>query len=213
MATFASSTNNPQNFSWQQTMLRIKDPKITVPFFLNHFGFTLIHTYNFPQWGFSLYFLAILPAGQTYTLVPGSKDAEDFLWSTDLTTLELTHNHGSEVDDSFAVNNGNVEPHRGFGHIALMTPDVYAACAELETAGVKFQKKPDDGRMKGLAFVLSPEGYWIEIIRRAEQAEARSQGLKYTFAQVLPNAPSCSDCVTVRTAHSFLVATVPSCLA
>ena len=185
MATFASSTNDQHNFAWQQTMLRIKDPKVTVPFFENHFGFTLIHYYNFPQWNFSLYFLAILPAGQTYTLTPGSKDAEDYLWSTDLTTLELTHNHGSEADASFAVNNGNVEPHRGFGHIALMTPDVYAACAELEAAGVKFQKKPDDGRMKGLAFVLSPEGYWIEIIRRSEQAEMRSQGLKYTFAQVL----------------------------
>jgi hypothetical protein len=30
-----------------------------------------------------------------------------------------------------------------------MTGDVYAACSELEAAGVKFQKKPDEGRMKG----------------------------------------------------------------
>jgi lactoylglutathione lyase len=52
------------------------------------------------------------------------------------------------------VNNGNVEPHRGFGHLAVMTPDVYAACDELDKKGIKFQKKPDDGRMKGLAFVL-----------------------------------------------------------
>jgi lactoylglutathione lyase len=45
------------------------------------------------------------------------------------------------------VNNGNVEPHRGFGHIAVMTKDVYAACAELEANGVSFQKKPDEGRL------------------------------------------------------------------
>ena len=35
-----------------------------------------------------------------------------------------------------------------------MTRDVYAACDKLEASGVRFQKKPDDGRMKGLAFVL-----------------------------------------------------------
>ena len=33
--------------------------------------------------------------------------------------------HGS-LHHSCAVNTGNVEPHRGFGHIAVMTRDVYA---------------------------------------------------------------------------------------
>ena len=179
MATFSSTSDSVNhNFQWQQTMLRIKDPKQTVPFFENHFGFTLLHTYNFPQWNFSLYFLAILPAGESYTLTPGTKESEEYLWNTSLTTLELTHNHGSETDDTFQINNGNVEPYRGFGHLAVMTPDVYAACADLEAAGVSFQKKPDEGRMKGLAFCLSPEGYWIEIIRRSEHAEARAAGLK-----------------------------------
>jgi hypothetical protein len=35
-----------------------------------------------------------------------------------------------------------------------MTSDVYAACEELDRKGVKFQNRPDEGRMKGLAFVL-----------------------------------------------------------
>lgn len=59
--------------------------------------------------------------------------------------LELTHNYGSEVDGDFKVNSGNAEPYRGFGHIAVMTKDVYAQCAILEGKGVKFQKKPDEG--------------------------------------------------------------------
>lgn len=73
--------------------------------------------------------------------------------------LELTHNHGSESDATFRVNNGNVEPHRGFGHLAVMTSDVYAACEDLDKKGVKFQKRPDEGRMKGLAFVLGKSRY------------------------------------------------------
>lgn len=34
------------------------------------------------------------------------------------TALELTHNWGSETDDSFEVHNGNSEP-KGYGHIGL----------------------------------------------------------------------------------------------
>jgi lactoylglutathione lyase len=108
-----------------------------------------------------LYFLAILPPDQTVP-PPGTTESEDFLWNFDGVCLELTHNHGSELDDGFAVNNGNVEPHRGFGHLAVMTKDVYGACAELEQQQqcVRFQKRPDEGRMKGIAFALDPDGYW-----------------------------------------------------
>ena len=35
----------------------------------------------------------------------------------------------------------------------------YAASAELEKAGVSFKKRPDEGRMKGLAFAYDPDGY------------------------------------------------------
>ena len=50
-------------FTWQQTMLRIKNPLVTVPFYTNHFQFQLIKTYHFPQWNFSLYFMATIPEG------------------------------------------------------------------------------------------------------------------------------------------------------
>ena len=162
-------------------MLRIKNPQVSVPFYEKHFGFTLIHHYDFPQWNFSLYFLAILPEG--FTAPPsGTSESEQFLWTFDGTCLELTHNHDSENDASFTVNNGNVEPNRGFGHIALMTKDVYAVSEELEADGVKFQKRPNEGKMKGLAFALDPDGYWVEIVRR--NAESTVQN-KYTFAQTM----------------------------
>ena len=53
MASFKDVTikaPNPHNFSWQQTMLRIKDPERSVPFYRDNFGFTLIHSFTFPQW-------------------------------------------------------------------------------------------------------------------------------------------------------------------
>ncbi len=67
MSVFEATTErNPLNFSWQQTMLRIKDPKISVPFYEKNFGFKLIHSYDFPHWSFSLYFLAILPEDEVF---------------------------------------------------------------------------------------------------------------------------------------------------
>jgi lactoylglutathione lyase len=162
-------------------MLRIKDPLKSVKFYTENFGFKLLHQYDFPEWKFSLYFLGILEEGQAWP-ESGTKESESALWSMKGSCLELTHNHGSEVDDSFAVNNGNVEPHRGFGHIAVMTPDVYKSAEELENNGVRFQKRPDEGRMKGIAFALDPDGYWVEIVVRSEASPVKS---KYTLAQTM----------------------------
>ena len=84
---------------------------------------------------------AMIDAG---TVLPecGTRASEEYLWNIDYPVLEFTHNHGTENDDSFQVNNGNVEPNRGFGHIAMMTRNVDSACEKLEAAGAKFQKKP-----------------------------------------------------------------------
>lgn len=75
-----------------------------------------------------------------------------------------------------------MEPNRGFGHIAVATPDVYSACDELAANGVKFQKKPNEGRMKGLAFALDPDGYWIEVVSRPATAPFRN---KFVLAQTM----------------------------
>ena len=147
-------------------MLRIKDPKKSLPYYTEIFGMTLVDVYDFPDMKFSLYFLTTLPKGEDYTLTPGSPEAHAYNWSMKGTTLELTYNYGSEADDT-KYHAGNEEKD-GFGHIAFNCDDVYEACAKLEEQGVTFKKKPDEGRMKGLAFAYDPDGYWVEIVRRAE---------------------------------------------
>jgi len=124
-------------FSWQQTMLRVKDPIQSVKYYTSNFGMKLLAKYDFPDSKFSLYFLANL-RNQSYDLDPSSKEAEQFLWNFDGTVLELTHNHGTETDESFSYNSGNEEPYRGFGHIAFHCEDLEKSCEELEAAGVKF---------------------------------------------------------------------------
>lgn len=146
-------------------MLRIQT-KADLEVLVNHFGFQLVDEYHFEQYKFSLFFLATLPPDVVVPGPPGSPEAHKWLWQTDLVTLELTLNHVAEGAEPESLISGNVEPHRGFGHIAIHVGDVYSFCEQLEAAGIRFQKKPDEGRMKGLAFALLPSGYWVEIIGR-----------------------------------------------
>lgn len=155
----------PGRPTWQQTMLRIKDPEKSIPFYIDVMGMTIIDTLDFPQWNFKLFFLTTLPEGEIYDLVPGTQEAHDYMWSIEGTALELTYNYGTENESFEGFHPGNQEKD-GFGHVAFNTDDVYAACKMLEDAGVEFKKKPDEGRMKGLAFAKDPDGYWVEIVRR-----------------------------------------------
>jgi lactoylglutathione lyase len=52
-----------------------------------------------------------------------------------------------------------------FGHIAVTVDDIEAACARFDSLGVRWQKRLTDGNMKNIAFLLDPDGYWIEILQ------------------------------------------------
>jgi len=167
----------------QQVMLRIKDPKVSLPFYTDLLGFRHVDTIKFDD--FTLYFLESghIAAADAEVPAPGTDEAHTRLWNVNHTVLELTHNHGTEDKADFAYNNGNVEPHRGFGHIAVSTDDVYASSDELERRGASFQKKPSEGRMKGLAFVKDPDGYWVEVISRPPTALTAGKG--FSLAQCM----------------------------
>lgn len=150
-----SATNG---YVMNQTMLRIKDPRRTIAFYTDVIGMTLLDRYDFPDMKFSLYFM-----GYPQGAVP-QDPSERVQWVFGQSALlEFTHNWGTEDDAQFAYHNGNAEP-RGFGHIGISVPDVYAACERFEKLGIEFVKKPDDGAMKGLAFIKDPDGYWIEVL-------------------------------------------------
>ncbi|POO01148.1 Glyoxalase I, conserved site [Trema orientale] len=139
-----SPANNPglhatpdeatKGYIMQQTMFRIKDPKASLDFYSRNPASAPTDAVDRTVWTF------------------GQK-----------ATIELTHNWGTESDPEFkGYHNGNSDP-RGFGHIGITVDDTYKACERFESLGVEFVKKPDDGKMKGIAFIKDPDGYWIEI--------------------------------------------------
>ncbi|KAL1558498.1 lactoylglutathione lyase [Salvia divinorum] len=169
MASKESADNNPglqasvdeatKGYFLQQTMLRVKDPKVSLDFYSRILGMSLLKRLDFEEMKFTLYFL-----GYEDTSSAPSDPNERTTWTfSQKATLELTHNWGTESDPEFkGHHNGNSDP-RGFGHIGITVDDVHKACKRFESLGVEFVKKPDDGKIKDIAFIKDPDGYWIEI--------------------------------------------------
>ena len=109
-------------------MLRIKDPKRSLEFYTGVLGMRLSATLNFEAQRFSLYFLefgeSALPADEGNRL-------EDVFSRPGF--LELTHNHGTELEKGEPYHNGNKDP-KGFGHIAISIPDLEAAVTSVHAA-------------------------------------------------------------------------------
>ncbi|KAL7173739.1 hypothetical protein ACSBR2_033070 [Camellia fascicularis] len=195
-----SPSNNPglhttpdeatKSYFMQQTMFRIKDPKVSLDFYSRVLGMSLLKRLDFPEMKLSLYFMGY----KDLTSAPNNA-VDRMVWtSSQKATIELTHNWGTESDPDFkGYHNGNSEP-RGFGHIGITVDDTIKACERFEHLGVEFVKKPDDGlekldvlpkllrmnscviiidvkkhamllagKVKGIAFIKDPDGYWIEI--------------------------------------------------
>ncbi|QCO68358.1 lactoylglutathione lyase [Luteimonas yindakuii] len=150
-----------RGFVFNHTMLRIKDPRASLEFYTGVLGFTLVRRIDFAEAKFSLYFLVMTDDASA---IPDDDVARKQWLAAQPGVLELTHNHGTESEDGAVYHDGNSDP-RGFGHICVSVPDVVAACARFEELGVAFQKRLTDGRMREIAFIKDPDGYWVEIIQ------------------------------------------------
>ena len=137
--------------------------------FYEFLGMKLLQKHEFPEAKFDLYFLGYDS--------PKAVSSGNNLWDRE-GLIELTHNYGTENDPNYKINNGNVEPHRGFGHTCISVDNLQAACQRIEDAGYKFQKKLTDGRMRHIAFVLDPDGYWVEVV--GQKPIETTEGIKET---------------------------------
>ena len=122
------------------TMLRVGDLQRSIGFYTNVLGMKLLRTSDNPEYQYTLAFVGY-----------GS--------NPDHAELELTYNYGVDKYDL-----GNA-----YGHIAISTEDIVAACNAVKANGGNVTREP--GPVKGgttvIAFVTDPDGYKIELIERA----------------------------------------------
>lgn len=159
-------TANPHGFTFNHTMLRVKDPSASLHFYCEVLGMTLLRKVDIEAGEFSLYFVGFTASDDE---VPQDDTAAaEYVFSRQ-GVLELTHNWGTEDEDGPVYHDGNAAP-QGFGHIALDVPDLDAAVAHFDAYEVEFQKRPEDGMMRHIAFIKDPDGYWVEILSAKSMA-------------------------------------------
>lgn len=150
-----------RGFVLNHSMLRVKDPQVALAFYTHVLGMRVLRKLDFPEMKFSLYFLARLADDSAVPQDAGERMTWTFRQQG---ILELTHNWGTESQADFRYHDGNAQP-QGFGHICFSVPDLEAAVRWFDENGVAFVKRPDQGKMKNVAFIKDPDGYWIEIVQ------------------------------------------------
>lgn len=150
-------------FTLNHCMLRVKDPAASLAFYTRVFGMRVLRRLDFPEMKFSLYFLHRAQEGEVVPEDVGERTAWTFAQRG---ILELTHNWGTEGQAEFRYHDGNAQP-QGFGHICFSVPDLDAAIRWLDENQLTYVKRPEQGKMRDVAFVKDPDGYWIEIVEPA----------------------------------------------
>ncbi|KAL9639130.1 MAG: hypothetical protein Q9204_001237 [Flavoplaca sp. TL-2023a] len=153
---------DPSTYRFNHTMIRVKDHTKSLQFYRETLGMSLLRTSESPSSGFNLYFLGYVPGANNNVNTATLEGV-----------LELTWNYGTEKDENFRYHDGNSEP-QGFGHVAITVDDLDAACKRFEEVEVNWKKRLTDGRMKNVAFVLDPDGYWVEVVQN-ERYKATSK--------------------------------------
>ena len=150
-----------RGFVLNHSMLRVKDPAVSLAFYTGVMGMKVLRKLDFPEMKFSLYFLHRDDGDQH----PPEDIAERTAWTfAQRGILELTHNWGTEADPDFKYHDGNAQP-QGFGHICFSVPDLDAAVAWFDQHQITYVKRPEQGKMRDVAFIKDPDGYWIEIVQ------------------------------------------------
>ena len=149
-----------QGFTFNHSMLRVKDPAVALDFYTRLFGMRVLRKLDFPEMKFSLYFLHRPTEGELVPDDAGERTAWTFAQRG---ILEFTHNWGTETDSAFTYHDGNAQP-QGFGHICFSVPDLDAAVRWFDENQVTYVKRPEQGKMRDVAFIKDPDGYWIEIV-------------------------------------------------
>lgn len=165
------------SFHMNHTCLRIKDPKVSVPFYQKYFGMELVNTFPFND--FTLYML-------------GYSSGKKTNWADREGILELCHNHGVEHQHDYRLNSGNEEKFRGFGHICVTVDNIAVCEQKLIADGVEFRKKLSDGRQRNIAFALDPNGYWIELVEHGEgkkAGETSAENYKFNHTMIRVKDP------------------------
>lgn len=131
-------TDPTVGYKLNHLMIRIRDPKASLRFYVELMGMRTVFTMNVGP--FTIYYLGYpQTAAHRADLKKFGEETCGRLAQTP-GLLELYHIHGSEKQPDGYYSTGNTPPHLGFGQLGFTVPDVPAALKRLEEGGVPVLK-------------------------------------------------------------------------
>ena len=98
-------TTETSSYRFNHSMIRVKDPEVSLNFYQEIMGMTLLHTSEKESAGFNLYFLGY-PGDYDYKNAPSGVNPI----AGKEGILELTWNYGTEKQEGKVYHDGNSEP-------------------------------------------------------------------------------------------------------
>lgn len=157
----ATTAETPNKALWRfsHTMLRVKNVEESIYYYDCYLGMsTLRHVTNRGKENFEQAFVGYYRKdselkGKTIDNILGREGV-----------VELVQYRGTDKDPEVKYHNGNDQP-QGFGHLCISVDDLDLACERFDNLqDIKWKKRLTDGRMKNVAFLIDPDGYWIEYV-------------------------------------------------
>lgn len=137
------------------TMVRVKDPIKSLEFYKGALGMKLYSKRDFPDAKFTLYFLG-------YENDPSYIESQEdrVQQASRQSIIELTHNWGTENDDSFQGYYifGKDDSVIGFDHFSISCKDSINFIKSLESKNINFLEKGAE-----TATITDPDGWKVEI--------------------------------------------------
>lgn len=123
------------------TMLRVSNLDKSIHFYTKVLGMSVLDRFENPEYQYTLVFIGNPEQPET-------------------PAIELTYNWGTHEYDLGTA----------FGHIALGSEDIYAACDRIKALGGNVTREPGPllGGETHIAFIKDPDGYSIELIQTGE---------------------------------------------
>lgn len=136
------------------SMIRVKDPKKSLDFYLNVLGMKLFTTRDFPEAEFTLYFL-----GYDYDADFVDNKSTILKNARRQSIVELTHNYGTENDAKFQyhITGGGDNEVIGFSHFSVSSKDPKAFIESVEKSVAIISKTETS------AVIADPDGWRVEI--------------------------------------------------
>ena len=178
---YVQKPSKTNDYTMQHTIIGVKSPKQSLYFYCYILGMNLVYHVHNKKQGFSLYYVAYCDSSEIPKIDVSTREGSDeirkFCFSLP-DCIEILHIHRSNTSHNIWSLTEKIQG--GFGNFRITVPNFYQACERFKNLRVEIHKSPNQGGMKGMDYIIDPDGHLVEILPSddSEKQEVDYLGMK-----------------------------------